>query len=316
MSSQPVEFRRRDSCIACGSKNLVPVWKGTFSDPVFTSHIPSDFYSEDVPTLLADREFVRVRCGACEQTFHQSILTDEWLVALYSKWIDEGQIDRLRAHDQYGERRDTFERGRQHIKHALRIRELLGAGSEDEPRILDFGCGEGDFLEAAHVLGFSCFGVDFGAPGGSTGCDTAALRIAPTFEALDEWTTEPFDAATLFQVLEHLADPRGVLEQLAARLRVGGVLVVEVPDCTGVGVPTNAEEFHAVDPLEHINHFTPETLRNLCRSAGFEPARRIPAHVTTRLSDVLKSEASRLHQPTKTSQYFRNTARQAPRTGE
>jgi hypothetical protein len=90
-------------------------------------------------------------------------------------------------------------------------------------------------------------------------------------------------------------------------MRPGGVLVVEVPDCTGIDVPHDAVEFHAVDPLEHINQFEPGTLRALCERAGFEPVRRIPAHVTCRLTDVVRSEASRLHQPTRTSQYFRRS---------
>ena len=304
MNAHDVQFRCRTACIACGATDLLPIWSGQFDDPVFTEHIPSDFYSEDIPALLAGRRFVRVRCGSCAQSFHQFVLTDDWLLALYSQWIDEAQIERLREHDQFGENRELFERGRQHIKHALRIRELLGASGADEPRLLDFGCGEGDFLDAARVLGFSCYGVDFGAAR-ETVAGVRAMNIVASLEALDAVVSEPFDAATLFQVLEHLAEPRSILEQLAARMRPGAILVVEVPDCSGIEAPTNATEFHAVDPLEHINHFTPDTLRNLCRRTGFEPVRRIPAHVTCRLTDVLKSEASRLHQPSKTSQYFR-----------
>jgi SAM-dependent methyltransferase len=300
-----VEFRRRDRCIACGSDDLRPIWSDTFGGRIFTEHIPPDFYSVDVPTLLADRSFVRVRCGACEQSFHQLVLTDEWLAVLYGEWIDEKQVDRLRAHDQYGVERDAFERGRQHVKHALRIRDLLGVPPAAAPRVLDFGCGEGDFLEAAHVLGFECYGVDLGAR--DDGTVARGVHIVRDLEELDERGVGPFDAATLFQVLEHLAEPLAVLEQLAARLRPGAVLVVEVPDCTGVGVPRDATEFHAVDPLEHVNHFEPATLRALCARAGFVPERRIPAHVTTRITEVVRSEASRLYRPSKTSQYFRRS---------
>jgi SAM-dependent methyltransferase len=301
-----VRFRRRERCIACGSEDLRPIWSDTFGCRIFTDNIPHDFYSVDVPTLLADRPFVRVRCVACDQSFHQIVLTDEWLVVLYSEWIDERQVDRLRAHDQYGVPRDAFERGRQHVKHALRIRALLGVPSGAAPRVVDFGCGEGDFLEAAHVLGFECHGVDFGAPPG--GVTARGVHIVDSIASLDALDVGPFDAATLFQVLEHLADPLAVLEQLAARLRPGGVLVVEVPDSTGIDVPRNATEFHAADPLEHINQFEPATLRALCARAGFDPARRLPAHVTCRLTDVVRSEASRLHQPSRTSQYFRRRA--------
>jgi hypothetical protein len=59
-----------------------------------------------------------------------------------------------------------------------------------------------------------------------------------------------------------------------------------------------------VHPLEHVNAFTPRTLERLARAAGLEPARRIPAHATTSLRDVVRTELSRaLARPT-TSRYF------------
>ncbi|HEX7096982.1 MAG TPA: class I SAM-dependent methyltransferase [Acidimicrobiales bacterium] len=294
------EFRRRERCISCGSSNLTPVWQSTYRDPLFRENIGPDFYSVDVPALLAGHRFVRVRCDACSQSFHQYVLTDDWLARLYTEWIDEAQIARFKAAHPV----DPFDRARQWTKHALRLGALLGGNGRDgrAPRLVDYGCGEGEFLEVARPFGFECIGVDIGTS--RPRHDGDPITIVPTLDTLDTLAPGSIDAATLFQTLEHLAEPLEVLRQLNARMRDGAVLVVEVPDCSGIEVPRTEVEFHAVDPIEHINHFTPATLTAMCRRAGFEPCRRIPAHVTHRLIDVVKTELSRFRRPS-TSRYFR-----------
>lgn len=92
-------------------------------------------------------------------------------------------------------------------------------------RVLDFGCGNGGFLqrvraEAAYVCGvdleralkphFAASGIPFFADAGQ----------APG----------NFDLITLFHVLEHVPDPRTLLKKLAGRLSAGGELIVEVPN--------------------------------------------------------------------------------------
>jgi 2-polyprenyl-3-methyl-5-hydroxy-6-metoxy-1,4-benzoquinol methylase len=122
--------------------------------------------------------------------------------------------------------------------------------------------------------------------------------------AFDALGVGKVDAAVLFQVLEHMDEPMELLLQLAERVKPGGVLIVEVPDCRGLAVPRNFAEFRALHPLEHINAFTPGTLRRAVLKAGFHCIARPPAHVTTRWVDLARTEASRvLHRPT-TNQYF------------
>ncbi|NNF91186.1 MAG: hypothetical protein HKM96_07365, partial [Boseongicola sp.] len=67
-------------------------------------------------------------------------------------------------------------------------------------------------------------------------------------------------------------------------------------------------EFHNVHPLEHLNCFTPATLTRFVESVGLVPMSRKPAHVTTRLKDVLRTEASRFWQPKTTTLYARKPA--------
>jgi len=80
---------------------------------------------------------------------------------------------------------------------------------------------------------------------------------------------EPAGAVVLDNVIEHVADPVGLLGQTAAALRDGGVLVVIVPNRYDVRqiVPTWRAANHWIPP-EHINYFTPKTLGGVFKALG------------------------------------------------
>jgi 2-polyprenyl-3-methyl-5-hydroxy-6-metoxy-1,4-benzoquinol methylase len=237
--------------------------------------------------------------------FHQRILAPEWVNALYSEWIDDSQIDAFRAQNVDGNQvQARFEDARQMVKHVLRLQKLVGENAAARLRLLDYGCGDGKFLQFAALFGFEAYGIDFSATRVRR-AGQAGLTIVGGLEEFDAAAPGKLHAVTLFQVLEHLVEPVQMLRQLADRLVEGGVLVVEVPDCRGITRPTNFEQFHAVHPLEHINAFTPLTLKQMCERLGFVSIPRHAAHVTTSVIDLLKTEISRVVQPSRTAQYFR-----------
>jgi SAM-dependent methyltransferase len=178
-----------------------------------------------------------------------------------------------------------------HVQHVLRLKDL-GAR-----RILDFGCGFGQFLEVCRLFGLEAAGVDRSSARRSG----AAVPIYPT---LDE-VPGTFDAITMFEVLEHLDDPLSTLETLRARLNPSGHLIVEVPDTSGVSSIVDRESYYKIHPLDHINAFTPNSLEQIMAKAGFSPIRKEAAFVTTSPTRVLKELAKgRLRQVT-TQRYFR-----------
>jgi 2-polyprenyl-3-methyl-5-hydroxy-6-metoxy-1,4-benzoquinol methylase len=297
-------MRKRGTCITCESKNLNAIWEGRFSDPFVRNNIELDCYRGDVLSELRNQRFCRVVCSNCGTSFHDIILTDEWLDILYSEWIDHHQIERYEAAlaDRY--KKNPFETSCQLIKHCLRINAHLKKVSNGRIRILDFGCGDGEFLQVASVFGFSCYGVDFSAIRQDRAANQS-IKIYRGLSDFDSIESEKLQAVTLFQTLEHVTEPLRLLQNLSERMQKKGVLLAEVPNCHGVGVPATREEFHALHPLEHINHFTPKTLEMICRKAGFTKIKRLPAHVTASLLDVAKTELSRFYTPPKTSMYFR-----------
>ncbi len=308
-------FRRRGCCVLCRSSRLKTLWASSFQDALVRAQVERSGYSGNPLSALQDATFRRVQCQNCTMAFQSDILSDEWLKVLYGKWISSEQIARVQA--TRGSSR-IFE-GIQNIKHSLRLRQLLGSGKQDSPRVLDFGCGDGNFLKAASLLGFEGFGVDFSESRRARSRQFGNLTLYSNLEDLQQdflVAEDHFDAVTLFQVLEHLAEPLKILQQLSAILRPGGVLIVEVPNCKSVSdIPKNFEEYNNVDPLEHINHFTPRTLTAMCQEVGFSPIAPGAAYVSAGLPAVIKAAIGGVvkHSAFKpwtksTNQYFRKVS--------
>jgi SAM-dependent methyltransferase len=143
--------------------------------------------------------------------------------------------------------------------------------------LLDIGCGDGSFVEAAQAAGFLCAGTELS--------DYAAERVRRRLRIpvmtgpvrAIEWPAASFDVVTMWHVLEHLTNPRGDLAIVQRLLRPGGLLFVAVPNrlstlfngiyrvIKGVRPP-----FYTPDERElHLFHFTPGSVRRLLEERGF-----------------------------------------------
>lgn len=295
------QFELRERCVSCRAQRLVSVWKATFSSPEVAPHLTAMGYAPQAYEALKGESFEMVRCAACSMMFHRRVLTDEWLGILYSDWINDAQIDRT-ALDAEQDHEFEFAQGVQRVKHCLRLNDLLSDRFEGPHRTLDFGCGDGAFVFLLRSFGFDAVGVDRSSTRAHR-AHAMGVQIVPSLEDLAPSERE-FHAISMFEVLEHVAAPRDLLEYLRAQLAPNGVLIVEVPNCTGVTVPHDIADFRRVAPTEHINDFTPETLRALCRRAGFRPIMRQPAWVTTHPKDLVKTGLSKFYHPARTTAYF------------
>ena len=136
-------------------------------------------------------------------------------------------------------------------------------------RLLEVGCGLGDFLVLAREAGARVLGVELEGPYADFAEKEHGLSI--TRGRVEDLDTEArFDVIALFHVVEHLEDPVGVLAALRPRLAAGGRLFIEVPDFMGPWrIP-----FTEFLRLEHLYNFSPETLRLVLARAGFRVTRQ------------------------------------------
>lgn len=100
-------------------------------------------------------------------------------------------------------------------------------------KILDIGCGRGDFIKVAENKGYLVAGIDFDETNIEIARRNFGLKnvYATTIEEfLSENPKKRFDIITFFEVLEHLPDPRSFIKNVKKLLAQEGYIVVSVPN--------------------------------------------------------------------------------------
>lgn len=140
---------------------------------------------------------------------------------------------------------------------------LLPAGPV---RVLDLGCGDGQFLAAlARRREGEFVGIDF-APGPSP----PGVTLEPGDLNAPGPGDVPFDLVTLWHVLEHLHAPCEALTAAFDRLRPGGRLIVATQNFDALSRRLMGPRWPLNDVPRHLCHFTPATLSALVKRSGFE----------------------------------------------
>jgi SAM-dependent methyltransferase len=291
-------FVHRDLCLGCSSASIAMLSSGSFDEDPLHSFIANDPWGENPLPYLKNARWEYVICKECALTYHRKVLSPEWAERKFSKWISAEAIAEFERKLPPGSK---FERGLHFTERAIQIEKLTrGRGSI---RVLDFGCGNGEFVEQCRLYGLEAVGVDR---------STARIEknrgtIYPDLGAL---YGEQFHAITLFEVLEHLEEPRPVLEALLPHLCPGGILVLETPDASGVTGIQSFHDYQMIHPLDHINGFTPKTLRSFAERLGFRAIAPPTGHATAEIKRVVKTELKRVLSfavPRKTQLYFVKT---------
>ena len=156
-------------------------------------------------------------------------------------------------------------------RHRLALLRVAGAGPP--ARLLDAGAGRGRFVAAARAAGYDARGLEPSARGVSAA--RAAFGLELLRAGIEDAAVEPgsLDAVTLWHVLEHLDDPGGALARVTDWLRLGGVVLVGVPNAASLQARLGGPVWLHLDVPRHRTHFTAQGLRALLRAHGLEPLR-------------------------------------------
>ena len=210
--------------------------------------------TEPYPTPFADPV---VRCRGCRTRFVYPVPS---AVALR---------ERYEAEHRAGKWRELFGASDPAEPHRrARILDGLDPGKGSR-RLLDVGCGDGRFLEAAAVAGWRPLGLEL-SHRALRGLEGRHPVLVGTLEGL---RAGPFFAAiTFWDVLEHLPDPAVAIGAAARLLEPRGLLAVSLPNASGTDALVNGKRwrYHDLPAYGHLVHTGPSQLRRLFVGAGLE----------------------------------------------
>lgn len=145
-----------------------------------------------------------------------------------------------------------------------RVRRAL-FGRPGSVRMLDFGCGQGYFLDALQACGHACVGVEISEVTGRVAV-AKGHRVLTTLDGLEDAS---FAAVASVHVLEHLPDPANILAQLRRVLVSGARFYFEVPNYASWQARLFRARWLHCEPGLHVHHFTRPSLTGLLEQQGY-----------------------------------------------
>ncbi|MGA1794449.1 MAG: class I SAM-dependent methyltransferase [bacterium] len=153
------------------------------------------------------------------------------------------------------------------IKRASYVERVLGRKGS----ILDVGCGRGIMIHELHKRGWQVAGTQVSATAGSFIRKTFGIDCFIGELPHASFSRHSFDIVTMWHVLEHLPDPLLYLRCCRGLVRPGGYLLIEVPNAASWSARMTKTAWMGWDPLHHMHHYTPSTVRLALHKAGFSP---------------------------------------------
>ena len=159
------------------------------------------------------------------------------------------------------------------FKHAItgRLSWLDHVSLEPNQRVLEVGCGTGrisSYLKAA--LDWDMTGIEPNPEAAAIARDAGLNVYTGTLE--DYEGDGLFDIVILIHVLEHLTNPAASMKAINGLLKVGGKLVIAVPNAGSVERKLFTRYWDGWDIPRHVYNFDPKSLAELLARTGFAPS--------------------------------------------
>jgi len=215
------------------------------------------------PSLARKGDYEIIDCHACgfahstplpaEDTV-EHIYTEDYYSAVKPEYIALVEKDRAWHESVFNERIDVL------------------AGAVQGRRLLEVGSGPGIFLQTAVGRGWTVQGFEPSRDAWAYSTKVLHLPVENTFFTHERAQSEPFNAAYLGLVLEHIPNPLQLLEGVRRCLSSEGVICVAVPnDFSPLQRALHSQGLPEwwVAPPHHLNYFTHESLKRILERAGF-----------------------------------------------
>lgn len=153
--------------------------------------------------------------------------------------------------------------------------------SDRELRLFDIGCGSGglavDCCERFASVGRTVrpLGVEL-SPQLAQAAEkrfaawSGSVIAKPALEAVQDLDSESIDLAMMSSFLEHDPQPLELLVALRSRLAENGAAIIKVPNFDSLNRRVRGERWCGFRYPDHVNYFTPATLRRLAYEAGYQ----------------------------------------------
>jgi 2-polyprenyl-3-methyl-5-hydroxy-6-metoxy-1,4-benzoquinol methylase len=151
-------------------------------------------------------------------------------------------------------------------------RKLVTKYSE-ENRVLDVGCGTGEFLFEMKTHGWNISGVEPSPNARESSQKKTGVKIS---ETILDVTEKNFKAITFWHVLEHLPDPNQALQTAKNLLNQSGTIFIAVPNLQSYDANYYQSFWAGYDVPRHLWHFDKKNMETLLKKNGLQLVEVLP----------------------------------------
>jgi 2-polyprenyl-3-methyl-5-hydroxy-6-metoxy-1,4-benzoquinol methylase len=155
----------------------------------------------------------------------------------------------------------------------LKWKRKIVANETSERKLLDVGCGTGNFLEHMKNHGWQTTGIE---PSESAAAKSREKKIGVIHKSIYELGEQKFDVITLWHVLEHLHEPQQKLETLKNHLTENGTIIIAVPNRESYDAKHYKNHWAAFDVPRHLWHFSQQNMRSILNQTGLRLTNTLP----------------------------------------
>jgi 2-polyprenyl-3-methyl-5-hydroxy-6-metoxy-1,4-benzoquinol methylase len=161
------------------------------------------------------------------------------------------------------------------VVRAFTLRWKLNLVNAQKPvgKILDYGCGTGEFLATCKRANWDCYGVE---PSAEARKKATEFTNLPITRSLNEMDQTKFDIITLWHVLEHIDNLNEKLSELKSFLKEDGIIFIAVPNHESLDAKIYTSYWAGYDVPRHLWHFSQENIKRLFTSHQLHLTKVIP----------------------------------------
>jgi 2-polyprenyl-3-methyl-5-hydroxy-6-metoxy-1,4-benzoquinol methylase len=234
--ADPVRVR---ACLVCGA------------------HDPRPFRAQDGYQIVA--------CGGCGLRYLDPQPDAEALERLYAETYYHSDDPLARGYERYTAEAENWR---------ATFRDRLRFLPRPPGRLLDVGAAAGFFVEQARAAGFEAQGVEPSTWASAYAREQLGQPVETGTLEGRAYPDASFEVVTLWEVIEHLPDPRAFLHEIARVLAPGGTLALSTPDAGSLAARLSGRRWLGWQKVpEHLWFFDRPALERLLHEAGFTVTR-------------------------------------------
>ena len=217
-------------------------------------------HSEIVDYAVSNEAFILCKCSNCQLLFTNPRPSQENIGPYYNFPEYYSHEDKAKSLTQW-----IYQKVRNYSisKKVEAISLLKESGS-----ILDYGCGTGEFLNAAKSKGWKVAGVEPNEKARAQANLKLKSKIKASVEELQK--NARYDVITLYHVLEHVHELRKTSKKIINHLKSNGYLVIAVPNHDSWDGKNYGKYWAGWDVPRHLYHFTTESMESFRDEFGLE----------------------------------------------